>query len=463
MIFPKQIILILMYSASIIGTVLSQQAPELAPGYLRVSMQLDEEIIPTEMFLEVNQGPLNLGYNDLSSELPDPHLAAFSKLMIALSSGQLEEAARYRQAAQFSQTTNEDMVNLFSQGFEGAWESLRVVRKYDLGSEVDLAWEVEVEGQVFRRLTRLAKNAVQGGDESFWLEEMEPLNMTALQNVLAEAEQSLLDGKTEFAEAADVQKKAHHEEVPGTSAKWHFDGLTTSFQAFEKSPAGMPDHPVARFFHEAMQTLKSGDSDAYAKLFTSFSQQRLRDWAAGLPEGGYAQYVEDMVTEGRQVVFILEADPVSLVFYETPDKRTVYQAVFEQAEGSYQLANFFVEGIFDSMVKDEDFFLNPILRPLFGDGPDPLPPVIPATPPGGNSPDDSAAQPGALPRAPRGTDASENEAQDSAHLSPEQGRGNNSLSKKQEPGSSPKLHPILLGLLALLALIGLLAVLKKFK
>lgn len=425
----------------------SAQEDELSPAVLPVPVQVDEDLIVSQFLLELPHQPMEVAWDDLGDNPTDVPRQAFARLMNTLAAGQIDLAAEFHRSPPFADDAGPALAKLFVEGFAGAWESMEVVRRYDLGAEVDFAWEIELEGQQFRRVTRISKEGAAKG-EAFWLEEMEPKNMTALQNILAEAEQALAEGKASLLPKADAEALSHHPEVPGTSARWHFNGQGMSFDAFAENPENLPDHPVARFFQQACQALKSGEVSAYADLFTPVSRSRIAEWAQGLPDGGYEQFSGDMVAEGRHVLFILEADPVYFVFYRTKDERTPYQVVYRKDEESYQMTNFFMEGIFDSLLKDEDFFVYPILSPLFGQAPEP-------------EPEATTDQPDQFGNVPTDVNQEDGEASDAD--SPDLDKKDAEDAEK-EPAKAPSIwKPLLLGLGILLALALLFALLKKFK
>lgn len=433
-----------------------QGAEEFSPGFLRVPMQLDDQILPTSILLEVPQRPLAGNLESFAEQNQDPTSLAFARLMRSFIDKERQQAATYHQQIPFEDNPSQAMADLFIDGFDGAWPSLSMVRQYDLGREMDYVWEVSIEGQPFRRVTRISTDPAALQNDDFWLEAMNESGMTNLQNVLAEAEQAILEGDAELLDDSNPIGRDHRFEVPGTEAWWRFDGISASFDAFAAEPGALPDHPVAAFFHRANQVLKSEDAEAYAELFTPTSAQRVLEWAAGLPEGGFAQYAQDMQKEGRHVVFVLEGDPFYFVFYETTDGRTAYQVIHSPEEGQYQLANFYVEGIFDGMLRDEDFFVNPVLRPLFGEGPeqvDPLDEPVANVSEPADPPEEEAAEPEMAEEEPTSA-APDPTPRDSATDAP---------APESESRPMALLVPIGIGILVLLAVIVLLLLFQKRK
>lgn len=346
-------------------------AQQFDPTFLRVPFQVDEGLVSSALLLEIPGRPIGqslLGFGETDGTI---EARAFTDLFVALRAGDLAKAASHHRPAPMSATDSVQVATLFSNGFDGAWDNIEVVRVYDLGREKDVVWEVTVEGTRFRRVTRIDTVAAEQGQQGFWLEEFEPLGLTALQNVIAEAEQLRLEGG-EAATLAEADSREFHQEAPGTTARWHFDGVAASWDAFADADADMPDHPVARFFHESCLALRSGDPQAYGERFTPFSRQRFFDWVENMEAGEYQAFVDSMLEEGRQVQWIMEADPVFLVMFRTSDGRLPYQILYrDPQEERLYLTNFFAEGIFDNLLKDRDFFVRPVFETLFVATPEP--------------------------------------------------------------------------------------------
>ncbi|MBK1833196.1 hypothetical protein [Roseibacillus ishigakijimensis] len=425
--------------------------PEFSQRYLRVAMQIDEEAVPSNLLLELPHADWQRPFAQLNPDDGTDAQRLFAGLVQAMAEGDTESLVASHNRQGPDGTPSRELAALFIQGFADSWDSMQVTGLYDLGTEVDVAWEIEVEDTRFRRITRISKKRADLQAGQFWLEEMEPVQLTALQNVLAEAEQLLLEERSEPVPAAEALALAYRREIPLVDGFWRFDGQAGSWDAFAKDkPADIFDHPAAEAFWRAQQDLTSGEATRYAAHFTPLSAQKLIAWARSLPAGGYADYVRDMQAMGCHVVFLLKADPVFLVFYETSDGQVRTQTVYREPEsGDYKLASFYMEGIFDSLLKDENFFFGPVLLPLFrGElaGPAPLPATAEDEEP------DSANAPAQAARAG-----------ESGFIEPLPESEEDQTKEQADPSSPSPLVPVLIGLLLLAFLIILSLLLKKSK
>src|SRR5262249_21085869 len=96
----------------------------------------------------------------------------------------------------------------------------------------------------------------------------------------------------------------------------HFDGTLLNFNAFDTE--GAAPTPLLAFYRDAFMAFKNRSFDEFVKTFTTESQSGVKRWVAGV-EGTNAESYFKTVTTGRYVKFVLNADPVYLVFY-TGDK-----------------------------------------------------------------------------------------------------------------------------------------------
>ena len=147
------------------------------------------------------------------------------------------------------------------------------------------------------------------------------------------------------------------------NTKWHFNGFTAKFDAFEQN-AKIPENEVAIFYHQAMNALKTGFPEAIAGFYTSKSSDKYSNWVAEQGPQAYGAYVDDMIQQERKVEFILDANPIYLVFYKTSDGRMPYDIVFKNSSGDLKLTNFYMEGLMDDILKDRDYFVSYVIEPL---------------------------------------------------------------------------------------------------
>jgi hypothetical protein len=340
-----------------------RSAPGQEEGRLqRVPFRIDDQLVASGMVIETetrDYGRVDLATFGLaSSEAPE---RAFIDLLEALVNGEVEKAASMHRAAPFGGgNTGLELARQFAESFSEFWPSLRVVRGHDLGPETLFIWEVLLGEDYFRRSFRISN---ERGTERVWLDDLVPEGPGAVKNVLTEIEQMELEGG-DWVLGGGGATFRHRAEIPGTKAYWRFNGFACDWEAGSEAA---PEHRVTEFYGRAMRALGSGNAAEYAAHWTPYSREKMRSWVAEMPAGGFAEYAQEMTGAGRRVFFVLEAFPVHVVFYQTRDGRSQYDLVYEsQPGGELFLANFYIEGLVDDILKDNDSFVRPVIRPLGG-------------------------------------------------------------------------------------------------
>jgi hypothetical protein len=147
--------------------------------------------------------------------------------------------------------------------------------------------------------------------------------------------------------------------IPGTT-KGHavllqFNGKTYDFDVFDSGAAKQNDE-VAAFYQRAYQAFMSAPQDL-ADFYTPVSQKKLIEWLAQMTPEDLAKYQQAILNAGRTVRFILDADPVFIVFYtvgKSKEFRYTY-VVREPSKGQLKLTNFYFNNYFDQLINEKLF------------------------------------------------------------------------------------------------------------
>jgi len=113
--------------------------------------------------------------------------------------------------------------------------------------------------------------------------------------------------------------------------------------------------PSLAAFRTAYGALKDRNVERFSESYTDKSRNKLRTWFQKMkPEEFDSYYATAM--RPRALRFILDADPVTLVFYTTGrEKRLRYEYVVKGAEG-YKLANAYSESFLDDVLGNPALF-----------------------------------------------------------------------------------------------------------
>jgi hypothetical protein len=118
-------------------------------------------------------------------------------------------------------------------------------------------------------------------------------------------------------------------------------------------PAGAAAATVA--FQSAYNALAETDVERWIGAYTPKSQDKLRAWAQGLKPAELSSFVATTV-KPRRVRFLLDGDPVELVFYTVEgDPKLKYEYMLKTSAG-HKLTNAYFEGFLDDVLRDDALF-----------------------------------------------------------------------------------------------------------
>ncbi|HEX9505584.1 MAG TPA: hypothetical protein VGA62_06215, partial [Acidimicrobiia bacterium] len=108
-------------------------------------------------------------------------------------------------------------------------------------------------------------------------------------------------------------------------------------------------------FQSAYDSLADGDPERWVGAYTDKSRDKLRAWMQGLKPSEFNSFVAT-TTKPRRVRFLLDADPVELVFYTVEgDPKLKYEYLLKTPAG-YKLTNAYFEGFLDDVLRDNALF-----------------------------------------------------------------------------------------------------------
>ena len=172
-----------------------------------------------------------------------------------------------------------------------------------------------------------------------------------------------------------------------------FDGTPMDFPLGNKK--AIAPTPLLEFYRHAALAQQNGDTEEYAASFTPKSQERVRQWQAAeeerlkqmkpktppvkpiappaavpqtSPQASGPPTKSASLPKGTNVKFVLQADPVFLVFQAPgpgndwlPDQLAYFYVVREG--NSFKLANFGYAATLDDLLQDSSLFNKQILKP----------------------------------------------------------------------------------------------------
>jgi hypothetical protein len=141
---------------------------------------------------------------------------------------------------------------------------------------------------------------------------------------------------------------------------FYFDGepLALAVLGPDRAPASLLAGPAAAavgVFDAAYRAVADRDFEAYAGAYTEKSRDKLRAWIAGMKPAELNSFVAT-TSRQRQLHFLLEADPVALVFYSVGTEKRLHYEYLLKTAGGYKLTNAYFEGLQDDVLADSALF-----------------------------------------------------------------------------------------------------------
>lgn len=343
---------------------------------LPVPFRVDQTDVFSSMALQIEHREYpGFRYSEAMDAPMDPEVEAFFRLVGAMRSGNPDEVMALAALAPNENPDNRrKLVEAFQKHYAGRWDSLRLTDRYDHSGLSTYIWNVALpEGPYVRSFT------LTGREDGFrWLQDTTQGIASTVDTLLRQIEQLRISGTAEPERPADYR---FSEVLPLTGLEVLFNGTVLRWNVFSNQ---RPDLPLAEFYSRAMAAFKARDLEAYAAFFTPYSGDKFLKWAQAMPAEEFDAYY-DSVMAGREVRFIIDADPIFILYYNTPDG-VFYDTVVREGS-TYRLTNFYIATFIDKLLRDRGSFIEPIIAPLAAAEDDPVAYVdaAPATPAGGVS------------------------------------------------------------------------------
>jgi len=338
----------------------AQPAPErvLVP----VTFRTDQETTVSSMVMELNAVDYErVPFATFRENAETPRANTFVELVSTLRDGNLDDVfAMSRLGANENPDARRQYISAFQTTFSDLWDELLVVGRYDLSDEVStFFWQVPANNGPFVRSFSLEGR----GTEFFWVDGTQQDVFHRMDTLLMQTEQARLTEET----LPDLREDYRYDErVPGTTIDLRFDGTVTRWEVFGET---RPDTDWAAFYSEALQAFAARDMEAFANSYTGYSRDKFLEWINNMPPEEFEAYHTEM-SEGREVRFFLDADPIYVLFYNTPN-RLGYDVLLREGR-DFRLTNFYIESFVDSLFKDRALFQESILAEITARGEDEL-------------------------------------------------------------------------------------------
>jgi hypothetical protein len=355
---------------------MSQQAIGAKTFNLPISISIEGSETTSSMYLHIDGRPYKEAtLEQFAARKLDEREALFVRGMRAIRQKDYQTFAAIWQAAAENPNATLNIhlddpkkcVDFYTSLF-GKFDNFKVLARFELGSSSSLfLWQANNQTGAMGYAALL----VQPNGKRLVVVPVLPSNTLAIITLFAAASWS------ESGEPLSVQgRNLHYRYVmrldgqaqpEAHSVSVQFDGVPMNVNIFDESTS--PSDKVVAFYQRAYLALKRRSFDEFMAAYLPDSQPGVKSEIALIGDKKYKDYFAD-ITSARYVKFVLNADPVYLIFYSRdpsehwkPESLRYEYVVRDPSPAGYKLANFQPMGEFDDLLRDPKLFNPAILLP----------------------------------------------------------------------------------------------------
>ena len=323
---------------------------------LPVPIRVEGERVRSSLLLQFEIERYGVPLEAFGKRTLDNYETPFLSFMQALKSGDLAKLGALRPGEKPEQT--QEIMNRFHEAFAGA-PSITVVARAWVGTSQLFVWEWSAAKGSIRRgfIVDMLPNGSTRVDLAYSGRPLETLIVDIMQQQLAHP-----------VDYAPVEQGARHKytlplvklDTPGAHAvTLLFNGEPLNIKMFSPGDLSAGDTSVTKSpiktYREAYSALRERNLDQFSSAYAEKSGNKMRLWFQSVPPAELNAFFATAAAP-RTLHFLLDADPVFLLFYTRgSDKQLRYEYLLKVG-GTYKLANAYAEGFLDDVLGNETFF-----------------------------------------------------------------------------------------------------------
>lgn len=352
------------------------------PGFqsvsLPVSIVMERTPVRSSLYLEAQAKPYQMSLRDFAALKPDEHEALFLRGLRAI---QKKDHAAFRALCQIPPPNpaahgqvlvgdTDQMLDLFS-ALYGTFEDATLLERMQVGDASLFLLEAKDalgNTNVIGFMVRPSENR---------LVFVPVLPGVTIGSLLVRSVSESRRDPAAYAPAQNLHLPYRYplplngKSGPGTSPVYlQFAGSPVDFNVFDESASLPVADPALAFYQKACLALKRRAFDDFTGMFLAGSQERIKSEVALMKRS--SGYFESQ-TKARYVKFVLNADPVFILFYArepggnwAADSLEYGYVVRDPESQGYRLANFHNEGEIDQLLQDPALFNREIFKAVPG-------------------------------------------------------------------------------------------------
>jgi hypothetical protein len=359
------------------------QAQQFTVRNFPIPISVDGEHVRSNVFLQFEMKDYGMPFSKFAGMHLDPREAVFAELVRAMQHNDAkavekvlapqkprkpepdEKGGTVLMPEMTPEKNAVDVTTVYRAAF-GNLENVDVIAQVLVGSKSLFIWDAKMIGRPRRR--------------AFSVEPDGPTRLVAREVTAANPVDILIlsileDGfKDPMAYAAVADPHLRYRQplaIEGKNKTAHevallFNGQPVDFDAFAETP---PTDPLLLFYWNVFTAFKAHKNNEFLAGHSAKSQAKLQQWwKTFTPEAESAYYKS--ITNGRWVKFVMDGDPVYIVFYGQKKGADwivgslSYQYVLKNPQTQhYLIANVLSQGFFDDVIGRNTLFDQRVLKP----------------------------------------------------------------------------------------------------
>lgn len=331
-----------------------------------VPIRVDQGWIRSSLFIKCSFKPYRVPLREFGATPLDPRELAFKRLVAAVGTN---DVATCLDLNSHSKTNIQHLTELaltYKQTYGSQFNSLLVSDQFYRGKSSLFIWGVSLEPGSWP-VRRSFKITTDSENIPYW----DADNRDCLDIVITDIMQKAAKLPAVYAPSKTVQRKFQYPisgTTNGSPVYLQFDGKTYDFDAF--GPDIPPGDEVASYYQAAYKTFMNGRKEDFSTLYTESSGKKYLNWVLKMRPEEFDAYHQHVIKSGRRVRFILNADPIFIVFYCSGSSAggaldLSYEYVArDPTSRELKLTNFYSESFIDDLLKSKDLFVTPILNDI---------------------------------------------------------------------------------------------------
>ncbi len=343
-----------------------------------------DDYISTSLYLKASFKDYNVNYDQLSSLQKDASETAFCSIIDALLSGDPNNCIDFSTPNSTSDRDDFDGGVGFVKYILNRMEitssdttKFNIIRRYSVGNDYIFACGVDDVSPSDPNINRshamtvkLTHGTVDPNDPNDFRWEGEDISSISL--VISEYEKARHDTPQAYVEQdtiATTYEKVLFDPSVNNQVSLCFDGTQYDFDVFgddvDPNATVDPNDTVAYFYQTIYRAARDGDDpNAFGGYMTDCSQS---DYLKSMSEYTSEQIEQEIAREveaGMRVIFILDANPLYIVFFrDNEDNKLFYPSYIIEEQDNLKLVNFNFSGLMNDFF-DNDLFRDRVLNDI---------------------------------------------------------------------------------------------------